>query len=205
MTIDLDDRPAWFAALSPLGRVPLLRLGRSDGSEAMLFESAAICEFIEETIPGPALHPADPVERAQHRAWMEFGSAMLGDVWGLETASDPAGFGRACEALAEKAARLEAALGTACLQGAFFAGQHFSLVGAVFGPVFRYFDVFDGIAETGVLAGLPQLRAWRAALADRPSVRDAVAPDYVERLRDFLRRHDAHLLRLGLRRSGGAR
>jgi glutathione S-transferase len=191
LTISLDDRPAWFTALSPLGKVPLLRVARPDGTEAALFESAAICEFIEETVPGPALHPADPILRAQHRAWMEFGSAMLGDIWGLETTRDPAVFEQKRAAIATKAARLEAALG----DGPFFAGAAFSLVDAVFGPVFRYFDVFDGVADTGVFAGLPKVQAWRAALAARPSVRDAVAPDYAERLHTFLNRHDAHLLR----------
>ena len=188
VTISLDDKPAWFAALSPLRKVPLLRVARPD---AVLFESAAICEFIDETIPGPRLHPADPVERARHRAWMEFGSAMLGDIWALETVRDAAAFDQARAAIAAKAARLEAALG----DGPCFAGPRFSLVDAVFGPVFRYFDVFDGIADTGVFAGLPRLQAWRAALAARPSVRDAVAPDYPERLHGFLQRHDAHLLR----------
>ena len=191
VTISLDAKPAWFATFSPLGKVPLLRITRPAGTDAVLFESAAICEFIEETTPGPRLHPADPVQRAQHRAWMEFGSAMLGDIWALETTRDPAAFDRARAAIAAKAARLEATLG----EGPFFAGPGFALVDAVFGPVFRYFDVFDGIAETGVFAGLPRLQAWRAALAARPSVRDAVAPDYPDRLRAFLQRHEAHLLR----------
>jgi glutathione S-transferase len=191
VTISLDDKPAWFAALSPLGKVPLLRVPRPDGTEAVLFESAAICEFIEETVPGPRLHPADPVDRARHRAWLEFGSAMLGDIWGLETTRDPAVFEQKRTAIAAKAARLEAVLG----DGPFFAGAAFSLVDAVFGPVFRYFDVFDGIAETGVFTGLPRLHAWRAALAARPSVRDAVAQDHAARLHAFLVRHDAHLLR----------
>lgn len=192
VTINLDDKPAWFTALSPLGKVPLLRVARPDGAEAVLFESAAICEFIEEAVPGPRLHPADPVLRAQHRAWMEVGSAMLGDIWTLETTRDAAAFARARDAIAAKAARLEAALDPA---GPFFAGAAFSLVDAVFGPVFRYFDVFDAIHDTAVFAATPRVRAWRAALATRPSVRDAVAPDYGDRLRAFLQRHDAYMLR----------
>lgn len=191
VTISLDAKPDWFTAISPLGKVPLLRVARPDGTEAVLFESAAICEFIEETVEGPRLHPADPVLRAQHRAWMEFGSAMLGDIWTLETTKDPAAFERARGAIAAKAARLEAALDPV---GPFFAGAEFSLVDAVFGPVFRYFDVFDTILDTGVFSATPRLRAWRAALAARPSVRDAAAPDYAERLHAFLRRHDAWML-----------
>lgn len=187
VTISLDEKPAWFTAISPLGRVPLLKVG-----DAVLFESAAICEFIEETVPGPRLHPADPVLRAQHRAWMEFGSALLGDVWKLETAKEEAGFEAARTAIAAKTARLEAALDP---DGPWFAGAAFSLVDAVFGPVFRYFDVFDAIRPTGVFDGLPRLAAWRSALAARPSVREAVAPDYAARLHAFLERHEAWLLR----------
>jgi glutathione S-transferase len=47
----------------------------------VLFESAVICEFVEETQPGPKLHPEDALDRAKHRAWMEFGSAILADIW----------------------------------------------------------------------------------------------------------------------------
>jgi glutathione S-transferase len=187
VTIDLAAKPDWFRAISPLGKVPLLRVGG-----IVLFESAPIVEYIEETVPGPKLHPADPLERARHRAWMEFSSAMLGDLWRYETAREAAGFGAARDALAGKARLLEAALG----EGPYFAGANFSLVDAVFGPVFRYFEVFDAIADTHILAGLPRLAAWRAALAARPSVRDAVTVEYPALLRAFLVRHEAHLLRL---------
>jgi len=61
--------------------------------------------------------------------------------------------------------------------------------------VFRYFDVFDQLADTGVFATVPKVRAWRAALAARPSVRDAVTADYDERLRQFLRNKNAYLPR----------
>ena len=59
--------------------------------------------------------------------------------------------------------------------------------------MFRYFDVFDSIADLGILTAKPKIAAWRAALADRPSVRTAVAPDYPERLRRFLDAQDSHL------------
>src|ERR671924_433287 len=68
--IDLSNKPGWFAAISPLGKVPLLRV-RHDGRETIIFESAVILEFLEETQPNP-LHPTDPYEKARHRAWIEF-------------------------------------------------------------------------------------------------------------------------------------
>jgi len=69
---------------------------------------------------------------------------------------------------------------------AFFAGEFFSIVDAVFGPVFRYFDVFDAIDEFGFWDGLPTVKRWRHELATRPSVSEAVSPDYPELLRSFL-------------------
>jgi glutathione S-transferase len=189
-TIDLADKPAWFRAISPLGKVPLLIVREDDGRETVLFESAVICEYLEETAPGPRLHPADPLKRARARGWIEFGSAILADIWGLETAQGAAAFEAKRAALAAKFATVEAAV-----TGPFFTGERFTLVDAVFGPIFRYFDVFDALADTGVFVAAPKVRAWRAALAARPSVRDAVAPDYPERLSAFLARHEAWLLR----------
>lgn len=188
--IDLANKPDWFNAISPRGKVPLLRVPHSDWQETVLFESSAICEYLEDTQRGPRLHPADPLQRAQHRAWMEFGSAILSDVWGFETARDPAVYDAKREAIAAKLATIEAVLG----DGPFFAGERFSLVDAVLGPIFRYFDIFDAITDTGVFADAPKVRAWRAALAERPSVREAVTADYAHRLRAFLIRHEAHLL-----------
>lgn len=174
--IDLSNKPDWFMAISPLGKVPLLKVG-----EEVLFESAVIVEFLEDTQPNP-LHPANPLHRARHRAWMEFGSSILSDIWIVETTADRALFDARVKAIREKLSRVEAQLGT----GPYFASPDFSVVDAVFAPVFRYFDVFDSFADLGVFEGLPKVSAWREALAGRASVRSAVAPDFPDRLRAFL-------------------
>jgi glutathione S-transferase len=191
--IDLAAKPDWFKAISPLGKVPLLRVARPGRSEAVLFESAVICEFIEETQPGPALHPSDATERAEHRAWIELASSILADIYAIETTPDAALFEAKRLALGEKFTRVERVLGAGPEPGSFFAGSRFSLVDAAFGPVFRYFDVFDSIADLAILTGKPKVAAWRAALADRPSVRTAVAADYPVRLRRFLDAQGSHL------------
>lgn len=163
--------------------MPLLIVTRDDGAEAVLFESAVICEYLEESQPGVPLHPADPLTRAQHRGWIEFGSSILSDLWGFETAKDADAYEVKRKALIEKFDHVEVELG----EGPFFAGERFSLVDAVFAPIFRYFDVFDTVTDTGVFAETPKVRAWRATLAARPSVMDAVTDDYPARLRDFER------------------
>jgi glutathione S-transferase len=189
--VDLSAKPAWFIAQSPLGKTPLLKVG-----DDVLFESAVICEYLEDTLPHP-LHPENPLERARHRGWMEFGSSILADIWGLETAQDAEGLERKVADLRRKFEWLEANLG----EGPFFAGPRFHLVDAVFGPVFRYFDVFDEIADLDLFATTPKVRAWRAALARRPSVLYAVTADYGDRLREFLHQKNAYLLRFAHSRS----
>jgi glutathione S-transferase len=176
--VDLADKPDWFRAISPLGKVPLLRV-RDD----VLFESAVIVEYLEETNPHP-LHPGDPLERAKHRAWMEFGSSILADIWVLETTPDRAAFVAKLEILKDKFRRIENVLTT----GPYFAGAQFSLVDVVFAPVFRYFDTFERFVDLGLFEAVPKVAAWRAALAKRPSVIGAVVPDYSARLEAFLRK-----------------
>lgn len=188
--IDLKAKPDWFLKISPLGKVPLLQVPQK-GNEAVLFESSVIAEYVEETQSGAKLHPEDALERARHRGWMEFGSSILSDLWGIETAKDQETYEQKRKALASKFATVEAALN----DGPYFAGAGFSLVDAVFAPIFRYFDLFDTLADHGIFDGLDRISAWRKALAERPSVKAAVTADYSERLMAFLRDHDAYLLR----------
>jgi len=118
---------------------------------------------------------------------MEFGSAILADIWGYETAKDEGSALCKAAALKLKFERVERALG----EGPFFAGERFSVVDAVFGPIFRYFDVFDTLVDHGLFVETPEVRARRAALSARPSVRAAVDRDYPDRLRDFLVKNEA--------------
>jgi glutathione S-transferase len=186
--IDLANKPDWFLEISPQGKVPVLKIG-----DRVLFESSPIVEYLDETY-APRLHPDDPAERARHRAWMEFGSSMLSDLWAIQTATDYAVFDRAAASLREKFGKLERELG----QGPYFAGAKFSIVDAVFAPVFRYFEVLDGLIDLDVMNGLPKVAQWRADLATRPSVRAAVPADYAERLRQFLRERNGVLGRARL-------
>jgi glutathione S-transferase len=178
--VDLSNKPEWFRTISPLGKVPLLRVG-----DDVLFESAAIVEYLEETTPHP-LHPRDPLERAKHRAWMEFGSSILVDIWTLETTPDPAIFGAKLDGLRDKFKRIENTL----TSGPYFAGARLSLVDVVFAPVFRYFDTFERFMDLGLFEAVPKVAAWRVALAKRPSVIGAVVLDYSAGLEAFLRKQN---------------
>jgi glutathione S-transferase len=178
--IDLSAKPDWFLAVSPLGKTPVLRVGGTP-----VFESAAICEYLDETLP-PRLHPADALARAQHRGWMAFGSALLDEIGAFYTAPDEAALADRAQRIGARFEQLERRLQAKERNGPWFDGDAFSIVDAVFGPVFRYFDVFDTLADFGWMHDTPAVRAWRARLAARPSVRDAARADYPALLRAFL-------------------
>ena len=180
------NKPDWFRAISPLGKTPVLLVG-----DTPIFESAVICEYLDDTLQ-PRLHPADALQRARHRAWMEFGSAVLNGIaafYGARDEADAAGAARRAGA-ALRDARGRAADAEAG-RGSTARASRSSMQCS--GPVFRYFDSFERIGDFGFFEATPKLRAWRARLAQRPSVRDAVAPDYDARLMQFLRQRGSAL------------
>jgi len=60
-----ENRQAAHLARNPAGHCPALQL--DDG--AVLAEITAICEYLDETFPGPSLIGSTPEERAETRMW----------------------------------------------------------------------------------------------------------------------------------------
>ena len=174
--IDLANKPDWFLKISPLGKTPVLMVG-----EEAIFESAVICEYLDDTTL-PHLHPANALLRAQHRSWMEFGSALLNLIAAFYNAADDTALLERAAAIRSRVVQIEAALD----EGPYFAGASFSIVDAVFGPVFRYFDALDAVDGFAFCKGLPKVQRWRRALAIRPSVAGAVRQDYPDLLGRFI-------------------
>ncbi|NJL35776.1 MAG: glutathione S-transferase family protein [Leptolyngbyaceae cyanobacterium SM1_4_3] len=180
--IDLSNKPDWFRQISPLGKVPLLKV-----NEEILFESAVICEYLDEITPG-SLHPADPLQKAKHRSWIEFGSNILNSIAGFYNAPTKESFEQKCEELASKFFWIEQSF-----KGGYFAGEAFSLVDGVYGTIFRYFDVFDTIGEFSIFANTPKVEDWRQLLQSRSSIQYAVTEDYAQRLLIFLKQRNSYL------------
>jgi glutathione S-transferase len=184
--IDLANKPDWFRSISPLGKVPLLKVDAE-----VLFESAVICEYLDEITPG-SLHPADPLKKAKHRSWIEFGSSILNSIAGFYNAPTQEGFETKRDELTSKFLWIEPYL----IDRGYFAGERFSLVDAVYGPIFRYFDVLDAIDEFGVFADTPKVNHWRRLLQTRASIQHAVTEDYEHRLIIFLKQRNSYLSKL---------
>ncbi len=179
--IDLANKPDWFLAISPTGKVPLLEVTENDGSVRILFESAVIAEYLDE-IAGERLLPANPLERARERAWVEYGAQTLADIYGFYAAANETAHLAARESIEAKLSHVEQEI-----DGPWFSGNRFGLVDAAFAPVFRYFDVFERRAGIDLLDKHPKVRAWASALAKRPSVISAVGADYADGLVGFIR------------------
>lgn len=187
--IDLAAKPAWFLALSPLGKTPLLQVNRPDGAFEAIFESAVICEYLEDvSAPELALHPSDALQRAHHRAWMELASALLSQIAAVYRAADADSLRSRVAELDQRLTQIEAELDAV---GPYFSGPRFALPDAAFAPAFHYFPALQraGLVDTSLLFHeRPRLHAWCRALATRPSVMAARAPDHELRLADFLSR-----------------
>ena len=176
--IDLANLPDWFRKISPLGKVPVLRVG-----DAVIFESAVINEYIDEISP-PALHPADPLQKAINRAWIEFASDLLVSQYQMMTATDKAGFDAKSQELKNKLAQIESQLSKA---GDYFNGDKFSLVDAAIAPLFMRLTILEQHAPQNKFITTPRLEKWRTALLARPAVQQSVLHNFSDKLLDYLR------------------
>jgi glutathione S-transferase len=165
--VDLKNKPDWFVALSPRGKVPVLI---ADG--VALFESAAICEFLDETHP-PPLIPSDPFERARQRGWVEVANDLLLTQYKLLAAASPAELEIASKALEPVLARLEAVL-----ESGLIAATGFGLVHVALAPALHRFVVVEDRLGLGLLHDRPMLEALARRLAVRPSVARTVPDDF---------------------------
>ncbi len=189
VNVDLSAKPDWFLALSPTGKVPLLKVRQENGEDALIFESMVICEYLDETQVGDSMYADDALQRARQRAWIEFSTSMLGNAWQFLNATDQAIADSKRAVFREQLERIESELSL----GPYFSGTEFSMVDAVYAPIFRYFSIIDASVSEAIFEGLPCASAWKTALAKRESVKAAVSSDYAVLFQNHLRQHSAIL------------
>jgi len=112
--IKLSEKPQWFLKASPNGQVPIL----FTEDERVLFESDAICEYLEDT-SDPALFNEDPVLKAQERAWSYLATKHYLVQCGAQSSKDHATLDERSAKLGKAFAKFEAVLGDT----PFFAGD----------------------------------------------------------------------------------
>ena len=173
--IDRDNRPAWFLAISPHSKVPVLQI---DGKEA-LFESNAIAEYLEETA-SPRLHPEDPIARARNRAWTDFVTTFASAISQTAYANTEDEFVARAAKIAGPFGKLEEALAKRGNAGPYFNGPKLSLVDAAYAPFLQRYTFMDRLRRLGVIEQFPLLTAWRDALLADPAVKASTVPEIEE-------------------------
>jgi glutathione S-transferase len=176
--IDLNEKPKWFTDISPLGKVPVLRV-----DDTVIFESAVINEYIEETTGG-GMHPADPIARAHNRAWIEFSSTIIMDSYQMLMAPSETLAREKGELTRGKLARLEAQV-----KGPLFNGADFSLVDAAVAPLLQRLAWYQAaVPSFDFYRGLPKVAAWRDALFARPAFQRSTVPEILDENAAYMRR-----------------
>ncbi|MFZ4688475.1 MAG: glutathione S-transferase family protein [Polymorphobacter sp.] len=146
-----------YRALSPMAKMPLL----VDGDFA-LPESQVIADYLDATLPGPALVPSDPREAARTRLLVRLADVnLVPHLGGLFRGRDnPEGVGPAKAGLAEALGFIQHFRKDS---DSFAIGDSFTIADAALIPLFFFFDAFDRGMQTGALvAAHPGLAAWWA-------------------------------------------
>lgn len=179
LMLDSDAFRSQIGRWSPSGQVPALQHVSEGGAPLQLWDSLAICEYVNETFLDGRGWPADPRARAVARAaaaQMHSGFTALRTQLPMNCGRRPNGY-RWDAAAATDIARvqqlwrdLRAAYGVG---GPFLCGA-FGIVDAMFAPVvvrFRGYGVeldADAAAYVDALYALPALQAWIAAAIAEP-------------------------------------
>lgn len=180
--IDLKAKPAWFASVSPYGKVPVLK-----HSDAVVWESSIINEYIEEVFPDPPLMPRDPAGRAVARFWIDFANVKFTPTWyrlflaqkepeRAALAEELTGYFRFME---------QEAIGKS--GGPFWLGEALTLVDLTYYPWFVRIPALEHYRKIGLPPDCRRLEAWMALMAERPSVKAELHPAayYIEAIRRY--------------------
>ena len=176
--IDLSQPPAWFYDMSPLEKVPVLLV-----DEKPLFESMVICEYLDEITEG-SLYPQDAFQRATNRAWIEFGNEILSTTFEFYTTEDEKRFKHLRNTLVDRFEVLEEEISS----GPYFNGQDFSMIDAVYAPIFRYHKRIAQYKDYGFFADAPKIEAWSDKLLEHPSVIKSVPDTYEQDMTNYIKK-----------------
>ena len=181
--IDLNDKPDWFDAISPLGQVPVLKVG-----DDVLFESSVIQEYVDEITP-PSLHPVDPLIKAKNRAWINFGSDILFAMHGMVMAKDEPAVDEKLAIIKKKLGQIEAVHSG----GDYFNGAEFNMIDAAFAPMLMRLCFIKTLTGMDLLQDCPKLQNWTEVLLEMPAVQASVVENLMVMYKGMIKHMDGYL------------
>jgi len=182
--IDLADPPEWFTLVSPLNRVPILF-----AENQVLFESAAICEYIDECWP-IKLMPESPLDRARHRAWVAFADNCLWDLLYMSRNTSRDDYQGTVDRLFFKLDQVESELD----EHFWFHGDEFTLVDGAFATLFFRLELLNKLTPGLFNASRhPKLQRWKYNLLELPAVSQSAVPDFAKLYYQMIGRRQGYL------------
>ncbi|MCG8383668.1 MAG: glutathione S-transferase family protein [Gammaproteobacteria bacterium] len=191
-SIDLQNKPQWFLNEVPTGKVPALFVATDSGQD-VIFESAIINEFLDESFPQP-LAAATPLARAKERSWIAYSEQLILQQFNLMCAQDKQTFDELLVALVENLSKLKPAVGEP-----YFDGVRFGLVDAALAPLFYRLKWLPRVKlairdQARHSDGAQRLFTWMETLADSPVVREALPQGHDQAFVDFFMAKDSYAL-----------
>ena len=171
--VDLRNKPDWFLAVSPYGKVPVIV---DDGKT--IYESAIINEYLDEKFKNIPLMPAAPFERAKARIWMDYCSnkylvlsrKLLTDNGNNELQIQNK------EKLRQALIYMEKECFEKNENGNFWLGEKISLVHLHYAPFFERFSAFKELFGVEWPEECVKLKGWWKAIEERDSYKMTVLP-----------------------------
>jgi len=179
--IDLENKPDWFLDISPQGRVPVIRHGRS-----VIWESAVINEYLEEVFADPPLMPEAPEDRARARIWVAYANDTLVPLfYKLMAARDGASQEKVGTDMRRMLEFIEREGLAQVTDGPYFLGRNPNLADFTFYPFFERWPAIAHYSGLELSDDYPRLEKWLVAMQGRASVQAIANPG------DFYIRHYA--------------
>ena len=161
----MNDKPAWFLALSPYGKVPVLKEG-----ENRIFESSIINEYLEDAYPKPNLLPVSASGKAEARIWIDFDNTKLVTThYRMLLCETPSRRLELVGQMRELLLYLEKEGFGANCDGPYWFGDEISLVDLALYPHFERFCVLTHYRGARIPAACGKLRDWLEAMQERSS------------------------------------
>lgn len=160
-------------AVHPFGRIPAFRHG-----DLVLFETSAICRYVDHAFEGPALIPTDPLEAIRMEEWVS-AYACYGrqDILGGIVAPRFGILEMTEEQIQAGVPELEATLAVfdrRLASSAFLAGDDLTIADLMLAPCIFWLEMTpEGQAA---LPKVPALRGWYAKIVERDSFKATIPP-----------------------------
>jgi glutathione S-transferase len=185
--VDLTNLPDWFLKISPNAEVPVL----VTDNNTPLFESFAICEYLEELYP-PKLHPSDPEKRALHRAWARQAVTQYLVQCSTQRSASKEILREKTKNFVQLFTKVEKTLG----DGPFFDGEQFSMVDTAWIPILHRCDLIKTYAGFDFLDGHPKVKKWQQVLLDTDALNKSVPGNFEDYFVQFYLNEERYLGRL---------